>query len=960
MDLPSLDEVRVAVQERYEVERPLSAGGMGSVYLGRNRELKSPVAIKVLPSALARTPEGLARFRREATLEAHLSHPHIVPVFDFQIRGDLVYLIMPLIEGETLAERLARTGTLPATEVRTLVHEIGGALGFAHERGVVHRDLKPSNILWEEASGRWMLTDFGVARATAADRREITQTGAVLGTPAYMAPEQALGSGAVDARSDLYALAAVAFEALVGERSDPVLERDTAIARLRAVRPRLATWWCRALAAPLAVEPDDRPNTAGDWLRRLEGRGWRQRPAPGVLGAAAAMVAAAALGWWWTRPPAAPATVPGVAVLPFAVQGELPGVDLSEGVTRAFEDQLRWIPAQRVVGGHRLASAVARRRSDGAPLPEGVAEIAAQEFGVTEILAGTAEVLPDHGVRVEVQVRDAGSGRIVRSARRSGHSDSLPDLVSALVIETFAERVALEQWGWSAVLPHGLEAVNAYLEGDRAFRRAGYAEATRLLETAIELDPSFAPAHFKRMLAEVLQAQPTRAPETLRSALEAAQRFKADLDPTTRQLLDGYTALLDDGHLEQAHETFQEIVARHPNAVDAWFVLGYLQFHFAPLLGIPRMSSQWAFERATALDPQFAAPWAQLARLAIVRGDEITARRYIGRYLAIDSTSVWAELARMGDSLLYTGVGPALAVRRSFPHRPTAVLEIMALTAGQLDLRRTERAIARDAIAVLWDRAASRTDRTVAFRLRMASELGAGRLESAIALIHEGRRRGVPEDELDRWIVLGDVTGVAPLAERDRLRRAASRLAAGATAAPAERNPVDLWLAARWARTRDARRSTAARLALEPLAEDSPLAAALAGDLAAHGLLAAGDTADAAGVWDQAMRRYSVEDVVFGLAGSLWPLRLARARLAASHGDHDLVIALTEAFTQMVGFVDQVAWREALTLRARAFDALGEGIGVRRTHAALRRILEDAEGPGALLRDSLARLDTRR
>jgi serine/threonine-protein kinase len=194
---------------------------MGAVYLGRNRELGSPVAVKVLPLAGGETESGLARFKREARLAANLSHPNIVPVFDFDIRQGMAYLVMPFVVGETLAQVLERQGGFSVPELQELLEQVGAALAFAHRQGVVHRDIKPANLMREDATNRWLVTDFGIARMARPDAGEQTETGVALGTPAYMAPEQWTGSRDVDGRADLYSLARVACEALIGKRSLP-------------------------------------------------------------------------------------------------------------------------------------------------------------------------------------------------------------------------------------------------------------------------------------------------------------------------------------------------------------------------------------------------------------------------------------------------------------------------------------------------------------------------------------------------------------------------------------------------------------------------------------------------------------------------------------------------------------------------------------------------------------------
>lgn len=216
------NELRAHVERvlsaNYELDREIGRGGMGIVYLARDRRLKRQVAVKVLPPELAFRGEIRTRFLREAETAAQLNHPNIVPIYSVDEREGLVYFVMAYVDGENLAVRLHRQGALPHDESRRYLLETARALAFAHERGVVHRDIKPDNILINEEDGRVMVTDFGIARAiTDGSDARLTATGMAIGTPAYMSPEQSMGEREVDGRSDLYSLGIVGYQMLTGE-----------------------------------------------------------------------------------------------------------------------------------------------------------------------------------------------------------------------------------------------------------------------------------------------------------------------------------------------------------------------------------------------------------------------------------------------------------------------------------------------------------------------------------------------------------------------------------------------------------------------------------------------------------------------------------------------------------------------------------------------------------------------
>ena len=268
MDRPSLlPPELLALQEllvgRYSIVRELGRGGMGIVALARDVALDRPVAIKLLPPALAASPAHRERFVREARTAAALSHPHIVPIHAVEEHAELVFFVMTFVDGETLAERVRRAGPLSNAECVRVVQEIAWALAHAHANGVVHRDVKPDNVLIERASGRVVVTDFGIARTAGVPAA--SGEAEIAGTPRYMSPEQASGD-ALDGRSDLYSLGAVAFFAATGRPPFDAPSAAAVLAKhaiepaapLASARPGLPVKFAEAIDRCLAKNPADR------------------------------------------------------------------------------------------------------------------------------------------------------------------------------------------------------------------------------------------------------------------------------------------------------------------------------------------------------------------------------------------------------------------------------------------------------------------------------------------------------------------------------------------------------------------------------------------------------------------------------------------------------------------------------------------------------------------------------
>ncbi len=271
------DRLAQALASQYTIEREVGAGGMATVYLARDIKHDRQVALKVLRPELS-AALGSERFPREIKFVAQFNHPHILSLYDSGETQGFLYYVMPYVEGESLRDRLAREKQLPIADAVRILKEVADALAYSHARGVVHRDIKPGNVL---LSGRHaVVTDFGVAKALTASASSDTMTtvGMAVGTPHYMAPEQAMGQGDIDQRADIYALGILAYEMITGrtpftaETAQGILAAHVMEApkEIRELRPGLAEPIGQAIMRCLAKNPADRWQSADDLLAHLD------------------------------------------------------------------------------------------------------------------------------------------------------------------------------------------------------------------------------------------------------------------------------------------------------------------------------------------------------------------------------------------------------------------------------------------------------------------------------------------------------------------------------------------------------------------------------------------------------------------------------------------------------------------------------------------------------------------
>ncbi len=525
--------IRRALADRYLIERELGQGGMATVYLARDRKYDRLVAVKVLNPDLA-TTLGAERFLREIRITAQLQHTHIVPLLDSGKADDLLYSVMPYIEGETLRERLNAKPRLPVREALILGVEVADALDYAHRHSIVHRDIKPENILL--SNGHAVVADFGIARAIGlAGGQTLTGVGLPVGTATYMSPEQAAASGDVDGRSDIYSLGCVLYEMLAGEmafrgpnlRSIFSQKLTGPAASLSDLRPELPPAVIKAVYQAMAQSPEERHQTAGELAEglrrcleelaptgrtdpRLQGPAEAEPPVEQsrraistagrwLIGAAVAAIALLAAGTIWKpgqRPlgaraaPAGPYTA-SIAVLPFDNLGQdSAGEYFSEGVTEEIISQLAQVESLKVIS---RTSVLALKESH-LTLPQ-----IAETLGVQHVLEGSVR-RQGNSVKVTVQLIEAMTDAHLWAG---SYEDELTN--SFKVQEQIARQVSHELLASlqgprpmaAASMTRESAAYDAYLKGTYYLERRTAESLTQALtafEEAVARDSSYAPA----------------------------------------------------------------------------------------------------------------------------------------------------------------------------------------------------------------------------------------------------------------------------------------------------------------------------------------------------------------------------------------------------------------------------------------------------------------------------------
>jgi eukaryotic-like serine/threonine-protein kinase len=462
---------------RYHLERELGQGGMAVVFLAQDLRHDRKVALKVLRPDLS-AAIGAERFLREIKLAAGLNHPHILPVYDSGQAGDLLFYVMPSMEGRSLRERLQRERQLPLADALAITREVASALDYAHRHQVVHRDIKPENILLHEGSA--MVADFGIGKALSGDG-SLTQTGMVVGTPTYMSPEQASGEPSVDGRTDLYSLGCVLYEMLTGEPPFTGATPQAIIAK-RFVSPIPKVGVTRdvpgalddALTRVLSRTPVDRFATGAQFVEAL-------RLVNGVGGSTQATVPTG-------RTPPASATRKAIAVLPLANMSADPENEyFSDGMTEEIINALAKVP------GIQVASRTSSFAFKGKEVD--VRQIG-EKLGVSWVLEGSVRKVGNR-VRITAQLISVADGYHLWSETYNRQLEdvfAIQDEISHAIVD--ALKLRLSDDGGHLVAPtKNIEAYTLYLKGRFVFNKdtePSTRKALDFFQQSLLQDPAYA------------------------------------------------------------------------------------------------------------------------------------------------------------------------------------------------------------------------------------------------------------------------------------------------------------------------------------------------------------------------------------------------------------------------------------------------------------------------------------
>jgi eukaryotic-like serine/threonine-protein kinase len=619
------------VAGRYRVVATVGIGGMGVVYKARDEELDEDVALKVLRPDLGADPDWVARFRRELVLGRQVTHRNVVRIHDIGESDGLRFLTMRYVEGQSLLEILRAEGSLPVERALPIVRQVAEALQQAHDAGVVHRDLKPGNVL-VEADGTAYVTDFGIARSLGRDG--LTRTGAVVGTPEYLSPEQVAGD-AVDGRSDVYSLGILFYEILTGQlpfhgesKAEILAQRIGGRARdIRETGVAVPPYVRAAIARCLERSPSRRYQSARALIadldrRRVAGR----RVHRGVWLAAGIGVLALAAAWSAQRhradvPPAGPSAPPSsaalhaVAVLPLSDETADPDLAWTgTGIAEMLAADLSESPGLRVLDAQRVFRSLRDLKLGGSQDERGLRRLA-EVLEVDRLIAGNVRKA---GPTIRVDLRLVA---VDRSGAVATHhvGDESPDQGGLFrLVDNLGDRLrrdlgaeAPAQAEAAAAETTSLAAASAYQEGRDLLARGEYVSAAPAFERAVAADPGFAVA--LERLAETYQnlGYEEKALSVAERAATAAGAGEARLGYRVRARV----ALLR-GEPAEAEKSYAELARRFPNDLEALLDLSSAQARQGDVARAVE-----TLQKASQLDRSDPRVWFLLGKNTILMGD---------------------------------------------------------------------------------------------------------------------------------------------------------------------------------------------------------------------------------------------------------------------------------------------------------------------------------------------------
>ena len=637
-----LEQLRAALPDRYVVERELGHGGMATVYLAQDRKHDRQVAIKVLRPDVAAVI-GADRFLREIAIAARLNHPHIVPLYDSGEAGALLYFVMPYVRGESLRDRLNREPRLRVDDAVQIARQVADALEYAHALGIVHRDIKPENILF--TAGHAVVSDFGIAQAIfMAGEDRVTGSGRIVGTPAYMSPEQATGTVPVDGRSDVYSLGCVLYEMLIGEppfmgsSAEPVLARQAnePTPQVRTVR-EIPEAIDRAVTRALAMLPTDRFATAAQFGDALGGSSVPPRPArrsTHIRVAATVAIAVGVVAVWLSRS-AAPVVLDQdlVAVAPFDVfdqRFELWHEGLLDYLSKSLDG----------AGRLRTVSPTVVLRRWSAPADPASGSALGRRTGARLVVLGQLVGVGSDSARLRMTLLDAQTGKVLADPERTdvaNRIDRLADSATMDLLRSLGRTRSEDHLRLASTNTRSLPALKAFLRGEQFLRRFVLDSAAQAYEEAIEDDARFALALRRLGLVRGWQGE-NGGPLGL-----MAGKLNHGLAPRDSLLIlaDSLEGAADDSldtaywsHRIRKIAALEDASRRYPEDPEVWYELGEARFHLGFAVGSTAEQTLEAFDRAIALDQAFAPAYFHPVQLALDRGDTAAATRYLKGYLS--------------------------------------------------------------------------------------------------------------------------------------------------------------------------------------------------------------------------------------------------------------------------------------------------------------------------------------